>query len=327
MNILIIKTSSMGDLVHTYPAITECKHHFPEANFTWLCEENFVEIAQIHPAISVVKTLSIRRWRKNWLSAPVQAEISALKADLKAGAWDKVIDCQGLFKSAIPTLWAGQNKSNVTHGYDFASAKEGLGSFFYQNKWFVDKSLNAVNRNKKLMSLAFGYETDLTQTDFGLDLSRFTRPDLVDDSPYVVFLHASSASRKLWPISHWVKLGLALNQTILLPWGNEAEKEAAKKIAAEIPQARVLPFLSLCHLANLLANANAVVGVDTGLTHLANALHVPLVAIFTDTDPKKTGVYTHDFAVNIGQIKNIPSAESVFNLVLEKRKFFLYSSF
>jgi heptosyltransferase-1 len=324
MNILIIKTSSMGDLIHTYPAITECKRHFPEANFTWLCEENFAEVAQLHPAISVVKTLSIRRWRKNWLSAPVTAEISALKADLKAGAWDKVIDCQGLLKSAIPTLWAGHNKSNVTHGYDFASAKEGWASFFYQHKWPVDKQLNAVSRNKKLFSLAMGYEADLTQVDFGLDLSQFTRPELVDDSPYAVFLHASSASRKLWPLSHWVTLGLALDQPILLPWGNEAEKEAAQKIAAEIPKARVLPFLSVSHLANLLANANAVVGVDTGLTHLANALHVPLVAIFTDTNPEKTGIYAHEFAANIGQIKNVPSAASVFNLLLEKRKNFLY---
>ncbi|MBY0346186.1 MAG: lipopolysaccharide heptosyltransferase I [Neisseriaceae bacterium] len=316
MNILIIKTSSMGDLVHTYPAITECKRHFPEAHFTWLCEENFAEVAQLHPAISDIKTLSIRRWRKNWLSVPVKAEISTLKAILNTGAWDKVIDCQGLLKSAIPTFWAGQNKTAITHGYDFSSAKESWASFFYQYKWPVNKQNNAVSRNKKLFGLALGYEANLTQVDFGLDLSQFTRPDLVDDCAYAVFLHASSDSHKLWPVSYWVALGLALDQPILLPWGNEAEKDTAQKIAKQIPKARVLPFLSVSHLANLLANANAVVGVDTGLTHLANALHVPLVAIYTDTNPEKTGIYEHDFARNIGQIKNIPNVESVFKLLL-----------
>ncbi|WP_028535052.1 lipopolysaccharide heptosyltransferase I [Paludibacterium yongneupense] len=306
MNVLIVRTSSMGDLIHTLPAVTELKTHYPNIQLSWLAEENFADIPRLHPAIASVLVFPWRRWRKSLLSTRNWSEMRALRASLTGTDWDLVIDAQGLLKSAIP--------ARLSHaplaGYDWHSAREPIASLFYNRRCRIDRALPAVERNRRLFGKVFGYEVSGLPC-FGIAAG--ARPEWAPSGPYTVFLHATSRASKLWPETHWIELGHRLSQDgeLCLPWGNEDERERAQRLAAALPRAIVTPRMSLCQAAGLLGHARAVVGVDTGLTHLANALDVPLAAIYTDTDPELTGVVETRRAANLGRAGACPGVDEV----------------
>jgi heptosyltransferase-1 len=304
MNVLIVRTSSMGDLIHTLPAVTELKSHYPNIRLSWLAEENFADIPRLHPAIAAVVKFPWRRWRKGLLSAGNWREMSALRQQLRGGDWDLVVDAQGLLKSALP---ARMSKAPLA-GFDWNSAREPLASLLYHKRYRVDRALSAVERNRRLFARVFGYEVS-GPPRFGID--RGERPQWAPAEPYVVFLHATSRDSKLWPEDHWIALGRHLGQAICLPWGNATEYARAQRLAAALPLAQIAPRMELREAAGLLGHARAVVGVDTGLTHLANALDVPLAALYTDTDPGLTGVVETAHAANLGHAGACPTVDEV----------------
>jgi heptosyltransferase-1 len=316
MNVLIVRTSSMGDLIHTWPAITELVAHYPNLKISWLAEENFAQIAALHPAVSHVITLSWRRWRRNLLSMSTWKEILALRKQLRATKWDLVIDSQGLLKSAIPARSAG----GPLAGYSWKSIREPLASLLYNKCYVVDSSLSAVERNRQLFSRVFGYVSS-GEAKFGI--TRTERPGWLPTEPYVALLHATSRSSKEWPEASWIALGRQLYQErgwiSVLPWGNGLEQARAQRLASAIPGAIVAPRLELSTAANMLGYSAAVIGVDTGLTHLANALDVPLVALYTDTDPILTGVIETSYAVNLGGIGQQPDLNQVLTALTSRK--------
>ncbi|UTH76753.1 lipopolysaccharide heptosyltransferase I [Chromobacterium sp. IIBBL 290-4] len=316
MNVLIVRTSSMGDLIHTWPAITELKTHYPNIRLSWLAEDSFADIARLHPQVDEVLTLSWRRWRKGLWKPEVWRELGALRRKLRESSFDLVLDSQGLIKSALPSRWACAPLA----GLDWKSARESLASLFYDKKHAVSRKLSAIERNRRLFGLSFGYAPE-GEPRFGV--RQGARPAWMLSGRYAVLLHATSRASKEWPEAHWVALGEELSSrhdmVTVLPWGNEREKARAERLAGLLPAAVVAPKMNLIEAAGLLGHASAVIGVDTGLAHLANALNVPLVAIYTDTDPQQTGVVETPWATNLGHIGQCPTVGAVLAALKTRR--------
>lgn len=317
LRILLVKTSSMGDVIHNLPVVNDILAHYPDAQIDWLAEDSFIEIPRLHPKVGEVIPVAVRRWRKHLFSQATWHEISVLKQRLRETGYDAVIDTQGLIKSAVLAKFAGSN----LHGMDRNSAREPLSSLFYDNQYRIPRNQHAVARNRMLAALALNYPIPAGSPDYGLDKPFTSALPFELPKPYAVFLHGTSRDSKLWPISHWVELAgklKALNLQILLPWSNASEEQRAKEISMQSDNVTVLPKLSLTLIAEILSGSTINVGVDTGLMHLSTALNRPSIAIYTDTDPALTGVVPGiaNLAVNIGGKAQIPDAEDVFKLAL-----------
>jgi heptosyltransferase I len=308
---LIVKTTSLGDVIHNLPVIHDIHTHFSDMEIDWLVEESFADIPRMHPGIAEVKTVALRRWRKKLFSKATWNEIALLKKQLRAKAYDLVLDTQGLVKSALLARLADAPR----HGYDRHSIREPLASCFYDVKHAVSRAQHAVPRNRELAAAALGYPNPTSHPDYGIQPEGEV-PEL--PSRYVIGLHGTSRDSKLWPVSHWIDLAHDLYQhqlALILPWGNVQEYDRANDIALMTPHTVVLPRLGLPALALITQGAQAAVGVDTGLMHLAVALKKTSIAIYTDTDPALTGLYPgdHTIAVNLGGKQQEPTVADVMH--------------
>jgi heptosyltransferase-1 len=305
-NILFIKTSSLGDVIHQMPAVTEARRHFPDAHFSWVVEEAFAPLLALHPAVNEVIPVATRRWRREPLKRATWHEFRHMRAVLRARRYDVIVDTQGLARSALIAWFA----RGLRHGYDKASVRERFAARFYDVHHAVPRDRHAVARNSALTALALGYMPD-GPIDYGLD-----RREIADAvvSPYAIALHATAQERKQWPEQNWIELGQLLasrTPRLLFPWGNEAERARSERIVAQLPHGRVPDRRPIDAMARLVAGASFVVGVDTGLVHLAAAMEVPLTAIFTGSTPALTGpVGAGDIQI-VGGKDVIPSVSDV----------------
>lgn len=287
MRVLIIKTSSLGDVIHTLPALTDAAHAIPGIRFDWVVEEGFAEIPSWHPAVDQVIPVAIRRWRKNLWQTIKSGEWKAFKQRVRERKYDLVIDAQGLVKSA----WLTRYVKAPVAGLDRYSAREGWASRFYDRRLSVATGQHAVERVRQLFAMALAYDLPEGIGNYGLDLERLQLPPA---APYVVFLHGTTWATKHWPEAYWRDLAERMGRRKLevrLPWGNPAEKARAERIAQGLNNCQVLPKLNLAGVARVLAAAKACVAVDTGLGHLAAALDVPTISLFGPTNPGLTGAY------------------------------------
>lgn len=310
LKLLIVKTSSLGDVVHNLPIINDILSHYPDTEIDWVVEAGFADIPKLHPGVKHVIPVAIRRWRKALFTKKTWSEIKVAKQQLSQQRYDLVLDTQGLLKSALLT-YLSQGKK---HGYDKNSAREPLASYFYDTTHQVSRAEHAVARNRTLAALALGYPIPSGLPNYGITVAM--QSQLALKTPYIVGLHGTSRDSKLWPIEHWVALGKKLTELqigLILPWASEAELKRAELIASALSNATVLPKLTITQLANVIGQAKATIGVDTGLSHLATALGIPTIAIYTDTNPALTGVYAgaQAPAINLGNIGKIPSVEDV----------------
>ncbi len=308
-NILFIKTSSLGDVIHHMPALTEARKARPDAIFTWLVEEAFAPLVRLHPAVAEVIPVAWRRWRKSLYAPATLAEIAGSLRAIRARRYDEIVDNQGLLRSAVIARIAHGRR----HGYDASSIREPLAALFYDLRHRVSRDLHAVERNRILSGLALGYAPQ-GAPDFGLERARFA----TQDERYAVLLHATARPEKQWPEAHWIALGHALGRQgldLVLPWGTASERARSTRIAAALPRARVPERAPLDAVARLIAGAQFVVGVDTGLLHLAAALGVPLVAIFAGSKPGLTGPVGSGPLAVLGADGAPPSVEAVADAV------------
>ena len=308
-NILLIKTSSLGDVVHNLPVVSDIRARYPSARIDWVVEEAYRDIVGMHPGVRRAIAVALRRWRGNLLRPAHWREFGRFRHALSGTRYDYVIDTQGLIKSALLARAA----SGTRHGYAAASAREPLAAKFYDVTHVVPRDLHAVVRNRRLAALAMGYALPAT-LDYGIAAS--AAAGSIDARPYCVLLHATSHADKLWPEPAWVRLGGELARQgydLMLPWGDAAERARSERIARALPNAVVPPALGIPGIASLLAGAQAVIGVDTGLTHMAAALGRPVVALYCRTNPGLTGVYAAEGArvCNLGGTEAIPEVAEV----------------
>lgn len=314
--ILLVKTSSLGDVIHNLPVISDILHYHPDAHIEWVVEDAFADIPRLHPQVKRIHPVAVRRWRKNLFKQNTWKEIRECKHSLASHRYDAIIDTQGLLKSAIIACGA----TGPRHGYDKHSIRESFASHFYQHTYNISYQQHAVVRNRTLVANSLGYTVPAGAPDYGIQTQPSNLGLLIPEinAPYVLGLHGTSRDSKLWPESHWVNLAHALKTQelkLLLPWASPAEHDRAKRIASAASNAMVLPKLSIAQLASLIAQARYAIGVDTGLSHLSAALSTPTVAIYTDTNPELTGVLAgaHAPAINLGNINVIPSVDEVLN--------------
>lgn len=354
MRVLLLKTSSLGDLVHMLPALSDAAKRISNLRVDWVAEESFAAVPAWHPAVGKVIPVAMRRWRKSLLRSTTWQDIGTARRAMRASRYDTVVDAQGLLKSAWLARWARQP---VT-GYDRHSIREPLASLFYAHRVAISRELHAIERNRRLLAAALGYEMDDLPLDYGLadflplpSRERGRPPSLdaqilavgstLSPTPpsaqplprqggggeiqgcgvdnFVLALHGTSREDKEWPEENWITVGHALaaqNRALVLPWGNAREKERAARIAAAVPQARVLPRLGLDELAAIIARADVVLGVDTGLMHVAAALRKPGLALFPATLPALTGVRSEPGAPQIASLT--PQDDLSANTVLSR---------
>jgi lipopolysaccharide heptosyltransferase I len=293
MKILIVRLSSFGDVVHTFPALTDLAAAGLDVEVDWLVDDSFAAIARLHPAVKDVIVFRERRlrWPPNrWLS--YWRARRRLRRSLRDRHYDLVVDLQGLIKSATVARFAHA----PIVGYDRKSIREPAASRFYKRKVPVSKKLHAVERNRRLLAAAIGYQVPNKKGSFGLagrDRSALPLPDR-----FCVFIHSASWPSKHWPEKNWrqlVRYATEKDFTVVLPWGNEEEKARAERLAAGNDRALVLPHrLEGATLAAVIDRVEFAVGLDSGLMHLATALGVPGVWLFGPTDPGLTGPYGDD---------------------------------
>ena len=323
--LLIIKTSSLGDVIHCLPVVHDIRAHYPNAQIDWLVEESFADIPRMHVGVNQVFTVALRRWKKAIFSKNTWAEIAEFKKLIQQNQYDAIIDCQGLLKSALIMRQA----HGVKHGYDKNSIREPIASWFYDKKYNISYQQHAVTRNRALVAMSLGYAIPTNVPDYGINSTNNTPASRIDIGlqacpqalkslgNYIVALHGTSRDSKLWPVENWVDLGRELakqNLNLALPWANDVEFKRANTIASQLQNAIVLPKLSIAELASVIGQAQAAIGVDTGLSHLAAALNIPTIAIYTDTNPALTGVMgALKPTINLGTIAEIPSANDVLN--------------
>ena len=288
MRVLLIKTSSLGDVIHTLPALTDASRAIPGIRFDWVVEEGFAEIPAWHPAVDQVIPVAIRRWRKNLWQTFKSGEWRRFKARVRERNYDLVIDAQGLLKSA----WLTRYVKAPVAGLDRDSVREPLASRFYTRRLAVGRGQHAVERLRQLFAVALGYDLPPGLGDYALRREQW--PQGKPAAPFVLFLHGTTWDTKHWPEIYWRELAERLGHAgieVRLPWGNPAEQARAERIAAGLKNAVVLPKLNLAGVAAVLAQARACVAVDTGLGHLAAALDVPTISLFGPTNPGLTGAY------------------------------------
>jgi heptosyltransferase I len=282
IRVLIVKMSSMGDIIHTLPALTDAQKAIPNISFDWVIEKSFAEIPGWHKAVKKIIPIQLRSWRKNLFTLPIN--LWRFRRGLRNQKYDLVIDIQGLLKSGLIAGFA----KGVHCGYDYKSARESLAAIFYQRRFAVTKNQHAITRNRKLFAQALGYVMPNSKPDYGI------KENFKKAAPqnYLVFLHSTARAEKLWSENNWVELAkLAQRWQIKLPWGNADEHARAIRMSELAGNFEVLPKVTLTELAEILLAAKAVVAVDTGLGHLCAALDVPTLSLYGVTDPKLIGTF------------------------------------
>jgi heptosyltransferase-1 len=314
IKILIVRLSSIGDIIHTFPMIYDIKQHVKDCSIDWVVDENFVDVAKLNCNLNNVIGIPIRKLKKNKLR--LIFSIIKWRKSLENISYDYIIDSQGLLKSA---LVANVFKGSL-YGFNKSSIREKLACIFYKFRISVDKNCLAVNKNRQLSALIFNYQIDYNKVDFGVTKCPNITMNNLFTKNYVIIFHASSKKNKHYPIENWIRIIQHIIEkfdlAVVLPYGNLTEKNESFKIKDLLPQYSeniIIPeqVYSFNQIAIVINSASFVLGVDTGLIHLSNALNKKTIAIYTATNPSKTGIFASEIAINIGNINDIPEVNQI----------------
>ena len=282
MNVLLVKMSSLGDIVHTLPAVNDAVRL--GLRFDWVVEENYRAVPASTSGVDRVLEAAFRRWRM--VPVASRRELGAFRSRLRQSRYDKVLDAQGLLKSAVVGCWA---KAGERVGFDAASVRERAATLAYHRGIAAPRDWHAVDRTRRLFADALGYDPPDCEPAFGLSVAGESGGGVADEA--VVLAHGTTWRTKHWPESFWSALAsraTAEGFVPMLPWA-PGERGRAERIAATAPGARVCPRMDLDAVMQLLAVCRGIVGVDSGLAHLGAAMGRPTVMLFGPTDPALTG--------------------------------------
>ena len=315
MKILLVRVSSLGDVLHNLPMVADILRRHPGATIDWVVEEGYVSLVRLNPHVRKVLPWALRRWRKGLGKRETRAEIKAFFRSLREEEYDYVFDTQGLLKTGVimgaARVRRGGKKIGLANGSE-GSGYEGISRIFHTDSIPLDPRTHAVARGRMVAGAALGYAVD-SAPDFGLPAPQAAlRPAFLPPQDYAVFFHGTARAAKKWADANWIALGHALApMPVLLPWGSAQELEDAQALAARIPNAQVLPKLSMMDAVALAQHAALAVGVDTGLTHIAAAFLRPTVEIYCDSPKWKTEGNWSERIVNLGDLGDPPSSHDV----------------
>lgn len=311
--VLIVKTSSMGDVVHALPVVSDMVRAWPGVQVDWLVEKAFADIPRRHPLVQQVVPMQWRKWRKSLRAPDTRQAMAACKQALTQHTYDAIIDLQGLLKSA----WFARYARGVRHGYDCRSAREPLASLFYQRRHRIERHMQAVERCRRLAAQALGYPMPDTPPDFGLHAQPGAWCPDGNAQAYAVLVPCASRPEKLWPQAHWTAVGQHLRahgMQVVVMWGSPPERELAEQIA-QTCEGQVPPFLSVGQVIDVMAGAALVVGLDTGMTHIAAASGRPTLGVYCDHEPGLAGMTGAGPVTSLGGKGQVPSLQDVLNVV------------
>ncbi|WP_298172040.1 lipopolysaccharide heptosyltransferase I [Acidithiobacillus sp.] len=298
MKILMVRLSSMGDVLHTLPALTDLQRTRLDLRLHWLIEPAFAPIAQLHPGVTRVIPFSLRNYKKQWRE--LASAVRDLRRALRVEHYDHILDAQGLYKSAL----LGRLGGAPLWGLDAASAREPGATRLYHRRFPVSWGQSAISRNRQLFAQALDYPLPETPPDYGLQgAAAHLRKDTLAQpwgelvqQPFVLGFHGTSWENKEWQEDYWRALAVPLRQAglrLLLPAGSAREAARAQRIATQADNVLALPTLTLLELAALIVRADAYVGMDTGLSYLAGALGLAGVTLYGPTASGRFSVAEH----------------------------------
>lgn len=288
--LLLVKITSMGDLIQMLPALTDAANAIPGIKFDWLVEESFQDIPSLHPTIDKIIPLPYRRWKKNLRQALKSGEISAYLKNLREQQYDMVIDAQSNIKSAVASLFAKGKR----FGLDKTSVREYGAHFAYNKTITISRDQNHTERLRQLMAQHLDYELPSTPADYGIRPENLPKLDFALPEKFVFLIPIASCDNKLWPEPYWQEVIQDLVRSgyeIMIPWWSQKEKERALRLQSDNPAIHLLPSLNLAQKAAVLCRASAAISIDTGLAHMAAALNIPNVCLYGPFDPKHCGTY------------------------------------
>ncbi|HEY0491721.1 MAG TPA: lipopolysaccharide heptosyltransferase I [Telluria sp.] len=319
MNILLVRVSSLGDVLHNLPMVADILRRHPDANIDWVVEEGYVSLVRLNPRVRKIIPFALRRWRKHLGQKQTRAEIRAFFSTLREERYDYVFDTQGLLKTGIimgaARTVAGGQKVGLANGSE-GSGYEGISRVFHTKSIALDPRTHAVARGRLVAGAALGYPVD-TAPDFGLPgPETANRPQWMPAQDYAVFFHGTAREAKKWATANWIVTANALApMPVLLAWGSASEKHEAEAIAGGAPNAVVLPRLSMDEAIALARNAALAIGVDTGLTHIAAAFVRPTIELYCDSPKWKTEGNWSPRIVNLGELGAPPLVPEVLAAV------------
>ncbi|MES2535046.1 MAG: lipopolysaccharide heptosyltransferase I [Pseudomonadota bacterium] len=316
MNILIVRVSSLGDVVHNMPMVADIRAHYPQANIDWVVEEAYTSLVRLNGEVRHVIPFALRRWRKSLLSARTRAEMKAFYRELRRESYDLVFDTQGLLKTGavmgMARLAPGGRRIGLANGTE-GSGYEAVSRVFHTLSVPVDTRTHAVLRGRLVAGAALGYTVG-TPANFNLQAPDGAHAAWLPSGPYAVFFHGTARDAKRWSEANWVQTARVLNGyglPVLLPWGSAAEHQAAQQLAAQMPNARVLPKLPMMDAVILAQRAVLAIGVDTGLTHIAAAYERPTIELYCDSPRWKTEGNWSSNIINLGDQGQPPGVAEV----------------
>ena len=321
MNILIVRVSSLGDVVHNMPLLADVHRQFPDAQIDWVVEEAYTDLVGLNPHVRTIIPIALRRWRKRLWAPSIRKEIAAFYRRLRSVQYDLILDTQGLLKTGFVMRMARLAPNGKRVGLANATEDSGyepLSRLFHTMSVPVDLRAHAVARGRAVAAAALGYAAN-DAIDFALQA-----PPVSSSLPwsglndYAVFFHGTAGADKQWPIDSWREIASALatrGMPVLLPWGNQKERVRAEQIAAKLPNARVLPQLRLMDAVALAQGAALAIGVDTGLVHVAAAYCRPTIELYIASPRWKTEGYWSPHIVNLGDAGLTPSVSEVLSAI------------
>jgi heptosyltransferase-1 len=340
--ILLVKLSSLGDVLHNLPILWDLRKRLPDAQIDWIVEEAYVHLLEplrttnVFKGIDHIIPVAFRRWRKSLFSIRAWCEFFAMRKQLQSTTYDVVLETQGLLKSALVCALAKKTNNAVVAGLGNATEHSGyepLARMFYTQSVYVPLKCHAIDRSRWVMCSAFDwpllnrneepplfYPNNFVAQLPPLQLEGLKKKVQGALAPYVLCFHATARAAKRWPNENWVELGNALSNQgyqLVFPWGSPAEMKVSALIASQIPGAIVPRAFSIDEAYSLLAHAALTIGVDTGLTHLSAVLGKPTVEIYCDSPRWKTEGYWSRLIINVGDMKKLPSV----NAILDKLPF------
>ena len=334
--VLLVKLSSLGDVLHNLPIVWDLRKRLPDAQIDWIVEEGYVHLleslktTETFKGIDRIIPVAFRRWRKNLLSIETWHEFFAMRKLLQATTYDVVLETQGLLKSALVCALAKKTNNAVVAGLGNATEHSGyepMARLFYTESVHVPVKCHAIDRSRWVMCSAFDwpllnrndepplfYPSTFVEQLAPLEFEGLRKQPNGVPVPYVVCFHSTARAAKRWPNDHWVELGKVLSNQgyqLVLPWGSDAEMKVSALIASQVPGAIVPRAFSIEEVYRLVAHAALTIGVDTGLTHLAAVLGKPTIEIYCDSPRWKTEGYWSGHIVNLGDFRSIPQANAV----------------